>query len=138
MKPALQFKNSQSSICFYFGMRDNLPKTRYVVDSQDFVKNFISNTSRLMDATIVGEDLRFLQFQAIDDAAVETPKPKIVLAAFTKSHARTVLYVSCKELSSNQIFFTLTLIVSCKFRRKKRVIVDMVIPLGSNLGDMKK
>ena len=76
----------------YLGMRDNLPKTKYINSYAEIVKHFSSRDSIVTDMTLVGEDLAVLQYQAIGEAVESSPKTNVILAAFTTAHARTVLY----------------------------------------------
>ena len=75
----------------YLGMRDNMPKTRYVNNYPEVVNFLTSRTKRVTDATLVGDDLMLLQYQLIDDAADAPRKTNVIQAAFTTSHARIIL-----------------------------------------------
>ena len=84
-------KSLLNSFWGYLGMRDNIPKTRYVNNYCEVVDFFTSRTKRVTDATLVGDDLMLLQYQHIDDAADAPRKTNVILAAFTTSHARIIL-----------------------------------------------
>ena len=73
-------------------MRENLPKIRYIKNYTDVIEYFTSNTTGVLDATLVGNNLMYLQEKDIDDAADSARKSNVVLARFTTAHARTVLY----------------------------------------------
>ena len=73
-------------------MRENLPKTRYVKTSSEVVKFFTSNTTKVLDAALVGDDLMFLQYRVIDDASDVPRKSNVILASFTTANARVILY----------------------------------------------
>ena len=79
-------------------MRENLPKTRYINNNTDVIEHFTSSTTRVLDATFVGNDFMYLQYKDIDDAAVSARKSNVVLAGFTTAHARTVLYVCMQRV----------------------------------------
>ena len=64
---------------------------RYVNSYPEFVDFLTSRTKRVSDATLVGHDFTFLQYQLIDDAADAPRKPKVLLAAFITSYARIIL-----------------------------------------------
>ena len=85
-------KNLLNSFWGYLGMRDNMPKTRYINSYREVVDYFTSRTKRVTDATLVGDDLMLLQYQLIDDAADAPRKTNVILAAFTTAHARIILY----------------------------------------------
>ena len=76
----------------YLGMRDNMPKTKYINSYRDVIEHFTSKTKRVTDAALVGDDLMLLQYQLIDDAADSPRKTNVILAAFTTAHARVILY----------------------------------------------
>ena len=80
----------------YLGMRDNMPKTRYVNIYREVVDYFTSRTKRVTDATLGGDDLMMLQYQLIDDAADAPRNTNVILAAFTTAHARIILFNNMK------------------------------------------
>ena len=82
----------------YLGMRENMPKTKYVNKYSEVVEYFTSKTKRVTDATLVGDDLMLLQYQLIDDAADQSRKTNVILAAFTTAHARVVLYENMEKV----------------------------------------
>ena len=73
-------------------MRENLPKTRYVKSYSEVVQFFTSNTTKILDAALVGDDLMFLQYQMIVDASDVPRKSNVILASFTTANARFILY----------------------------------------------
>ena len=116
-------------------MRDNMPKTRYVNKYREFVDFFASWTKRVTDATLVGDDIMFLQYQLIDDAADAPRKTKIILAAFTTSHARVI------QLNNMQLVKDSKNVLYCDkdsimyvHDKEKCQLPD--IPIGSSLGEM--
>ena len=76
----------------YLGMRENLPKIRYVITYSEVVKLFTSNATKVLDAALFGNDLMLLQYQMIDDASDVPRKSNVNLASFTTANARVILY----------------------------------------------
>ena len=121
----------------YLGMRENLPKTRYVNNYPDVVKYFTSNFSRVIDATLVGEDLMLLQYQMIDDAADIPRKSNVVLAAFTTAHARSILYQHISKVKNPQnVLYCDTDSIMYIDEQVSGLDAHRDIPIGSYLGDM--
>ena len=76
----------------YLGMKENLPKTKYVNKYSDIVKAFTSPKTIVTDLTLVGEDIAVMQYQTTNEFLQPSTKTNVILAAFTTSHARTILY----------------------------------------------
>lgn len=117
----------------YLGMRDNLPKTKYVNSYAEIVKHFSSKDLCVLDISIVGEDLAVMQYT--DESAFIEPSPKtnVILAAFTTSHARTVLYSYMDGIDDPQrICYCDTDSVMYYQSNSKQ----NTIPTGNYLGDM--
>ena len=63
------------------------------VTYSEVVKVSMSNTTKDLDAALVGDDLMLLQYQMIDDATCTVPrKSNVFLASFTTANARVILY----------------------------------------------
>ena len=126
-----------NSFWCYLGMRENLPKTRYVNNYPDVVKYFTSNFSRVFDATLVEEDLMLLQYQMIDDAADIPRKSNAVLAAFTTAHARSILYQHISKVKNPQnVLYCDTDSIMYIDEQVSGLDAHRDIPIGSYLGDM--
>ena len=119
----------------YLGMRDNMPKTRYVNNYREVVEYFTSRTNRVTDATLVGDDLMLLQYQLIDDAADSPRKINVILAAFTTAHARVILYenMQCVRNLKNILYCDTD---SIMYVHDKSDGLEQNIPLGSAMGEM--
>ena len=118
-------------------MRENLPKKRYVNNYPDVLKYFTSNFALVVDATLVGEDLMLLQYQMIDDAADITRKSKVVLAAFTTAHARSILYQHISKMKNPQnVLYCDTDSIMYIDEHVSGLDVHRDISIGSSLGDM--
>ena len=100
----------------YLGMRENLPKTRYVNTYSEVVKFFTSNTTKVLDAALVGDDLMFLQYQMIDDASDVPRKSNVILASFTTANALVIFTAICQKSKTPLIYYTATPTVSCMFK----------------------
>ena len=119
----------------YLGMRDNMPKTRYINSYREVVDYFTSRTKRVTDATLVGDDLMLLQYQLIDDAADAPRKTNVILAAFTTAHARIILYKNMQLVKNpRNVLYCDTDSIMYIHDRSQSEIMD--IPIGSGLGEM--
>ena len=119
----------------YLGMRDNMPKTRYVNNYREVVEYFTSKTKRVTDATLVGDDLMLLQYQLIDDAADSPRKTNVILAAFTTAHARVILYRNMQQVKDpRNVLYCDT--DSIMYVHDKSVTAQQDIPVGSGMGNM--
>ena len=87
----------------YLGMRENLPKTRNAKTYSEVVKFFTSNTTKVLDAALVGDDLMFLQYQMTDDASDVPRKSNVILASFTTANARVILYSCLSKIKNPSI-----------------------------------
>ena len=126
-----------SSFWGYLGMRENLPKTRYVNNYPDVVKYFTSNFSHVIDTTLVGEDLMLLQYQMIDDAADIPRKSNVVLAAFTATHARSILYQHILKMKNPyNVLYRDTDSIMYIDDQVSGLDAHRDILIGSHLGDM--
>ena len=125
-----------NSIWGYLGMRENLPKTRYVNTYSEVVKFFTSNTTKVLDAALVGDDLMFLQHQMIDDASDVPRKSNVILASFTTANARVILYSYLSKIKnpSNILYCDTGSIMYVQDSDYKSETPD--IPTGSYLGEM--
>ena len=88
------------------GMRENLPKLRCVYTYSEVVKFLTSNTTKVLDAALLGNDLIFLQYQMIEDASDVQCESRVVLATFTTANIRVILYnyLSKVENPSNKLY----------------------------------
>ena len=125
----------------YLGMRENLPKTRFINNYRDVVNYFTSSTKRVLDATLVGDDLMFLQYQEIDDAADAPRKSNVVLAAFTTAHARSILYDYISKVKHpEQVLYcdtdSIMYVNETNFSIHEDDEITLDIPTGNNLGEM--
>ena len=119
----------------YLGMRDNMPKTKYINSYRDVIEHFTSKTKRVTDAALVGDDLMLLQYQLIDDAADSPRKTNVILAAFTTAHARVILYNYLSKIKNQEnILYCDT--DSVMYVHDTRTSHDFDISTGSFLGDM--
>ena len=73
-------------------MDEFLPKTRYVNTYSGVVKIMPSNTTKVLDAVLVGDDLVHLQYQIIKDASDKPQKSKQLLASLTTANVRVMFY----------------------------------------------
>ena len=87
-------------------MREILSKTTNVNTYSEAVKFFTSNTTKVSDAALVGDDLMFLQYQMIDDASDVPRKSNLILASFTTANARVILYSYLSKIKnpSNNLY----------------------------------
>ena len=116
-------------------MRDNMPKTRYVNNYREVVDYFTSRTKRVTDATLVGDDLMLLQYQLIDDAADAPRKTNVILAAFTTSHARIILFNKMQLVKNpKNVLYCDTDSIMYVHDQAKSKSPDILI--GSGLGEM--
>ena len=130
-------KKLLNSFWGYLGMRENLPKTRFVNTYADIVKLFTSNTTRVLDAALVGDDLMFLQYQMIDDEADIPRKSNVVLAAFTTAHARIHLYKNfLKVRDPKNILYCDTDSIMYVQDTRESATAPPDIETGNYLGDM--
>ena len=119
----------------YLGMRDNMPKTRYINNYKEVVEYFTSRTKRVTDATLVGDDLMLLQYQLIDDAADAPRKTNVVLAAFTTAHARVILLNNMHMVKNPQnVLYCDT--DSIMYVQDMEISDSPDINIGSGLGEM--
>ena len=118
------------------GMRENLPKTRYVNTYSEVVKFFTSNTTKVLDAALVGDNLMFLQYQMIDDASDVPRKSNVILASFTTANARVILYSYLSKIKHpcNILYCDTDSIMYVQDSDYKSETPD--IPTGSYLGEM--
>ena len=93
---------------------------------------------RVLDSTLLGNDLKYLQYKVIDDAADSARKTNVVLSKCTTAHVRTVLYGYMQRVkkTTNILFCdTDSLIyiddIESSTRTQKRDF-----PLENNLGGM--
>ena len=117
-------------------MRENLPKTRYVNTYSEIVKFFTSNTTKVLDAALVSDDLMFLQYQMIDDASDVPRKSNVILASFTTANAPVILYSYLSKIKnpSNILYCDNDSIMYVQDSDYKSETPD--IPTGSYLGEM--
>ena len=122
----------------HLGMQASLPKTRYFNNYTDVIECFISNATRELDSTLVGNDLMYLHYKDIDDAADSARKTNVVLCKYTTAHVRTVLYGYMQRFkkTTNILFCDTDSLmyideIESPTRTQKRDI-----PLENNLGDM--
>ena len=116
-------------------MRENLPKTRYINSYADVVKMFSSDTNRVVDASLVGDDLMFIQYQLIDEEVESNRKSNVVLAAFTTAHARCFLYKNMVKVKDpRNILYCDT--DSIMYLQDGCSNTEPDIELGSFMGDM--
>ena len=119
----------------HLGMRDNMPKTRYINSYREVVDYFTSRTKRVTDATLVGDDLMLLQYQLIDDAADAPRKTNVILAAFTTAHARIILYRNMQMVkNARNVLYCDTDSIMYIHDKNQSEAVD--IPIGTGLGEM--
>ena len=117
-------------------MRKKLQKTRYVNTYSEVVKFFTSNTTKVLDAALVGDELMFLQYQMIDDASDVPRKSNVILASFTTANARVILYSYLSKIKnpSNILYCDTDSIIYVQDSDYKSETPD--IPTGSHLGEM--
>ena len=89
-----------NSFWCYLEIRENLPKARYIKTYSEVVKFFTSNTTKALDAALVGDDLMLLQCEMIDDASDVPRKSNVFLAFFTTANARVILYNFSSKVDS--------------------------------------
>ena len=117
-------------------MRENSPKTRYVDTYSEVAKFFTSNTTKVFNVALVGDDLMFSQYQMIDDASDVPRKPNIILASFTTGNARVILYSYLSKIKnpSNILYCDTDSIMYVQDSDYNSKTPD--IPTGSSLGEM--
>ena len=100
------------------------------------MKFFTSNTTKVLDAALVGDDLMFLQYQMIDDASDVPRKSDVILASFTTANARVILYSYLSKIKnpSNILYCDTDSIMYVQDSDYKSETPD--IPPGSYLGEM--
>ena len=124
-----------NSFLGYLGMRDNMPKTRYINNYREVVDYFTSRTKRVTDATLVGDDLMLLQYQLIDDAANAPRKTNVILAAFTTAHARIILFNNMQLVKNpKNVLYCDT--DSIMYVHDQTLTDSPDISIGSGLGEM--
>ena len=112
-----------------------MPKTRFVNNFCEVVDFFTSRTKRVTDATLAGDDIMLLQYQLIDDAADAPRKTKVILAAFTTSHAIFILLNKMKLVKgSRNVFYCNNDSVMYVHDKEKCELWDIWI--GSSLVEM--
>ena len=92
----------------------------------------------MLVATLVGNDLMYLQYKDIDDAADSARKSNNVLAGYTTTHARTVLYRYMQRVkkTTNVLFCDSDSIMYIDETESPTRTQNRDTPLGNNLGDM--
>ena len=89
-------------------------KRSYVNTYSEVVKVFMSNTTKDLDAALVGDDLMLLQYQLIDDAAC-TAEVQHQFGILHHSHCSCyTLQLSVKN-QKPLIYYTATATASCTF-----------------------
>ena len=117
----------------YLGMRDNMPKTRYVNNYREVEDFFTSRTKCVTDATLIGDYLMLLQYQLIDDVADAPRKTNVILAAFTTSHARIILLNNMQLVKfPKNVLYCDTDSIMYVHDKERCELPD--IPIGSSLG----
>ena len=117
----------------YLGLRDNMPKTRYINSYREIVDYFTSRTKRVTVATLVGDDLKLLQYQLIDDAADAPRKPNVI----TTAHARIIHYKKMQMVkNARNVLYCDTDSIMYIHDKNQSEAVD--IPIGTGLGEMTK
>ena len=124
-----------NSLWGYLGMRDNMPKTRYVNNYREVVDFFRSPTKCVTDASLFGDDLMLLQYQLIDDAADAPRKTNVILTAFTTSHARIILLNKMQLVKvPKNVLYCDTDSIMYVHDKERCELPD--IPIGSSIGEM--
>ena len=78
--------------------------------------------------TMRENDLMYLQYEDIDDAADSARKSSVVLAGFTTAHARTVLYRYMQGGKRRQIYCILMQTALCTLMKQSRRTQNRDIP----------
>ncbi|XP_063965780.1 uncharacterized protein LOC129254369 [Lytechinus pictus] len=113
-----------------FGQRNNLPKTVYTVEPEEFF-SLVSDPKLIIKyVDFPTSYMAHVQYVEEDDFLEVLPNTNVVVAAFTTCWARLKLYSYLEELQKNVLYFDTDSIIYLKNDEVEDV------PTGNFLGDM--
>ena len=88
-----------------FGQRNNMKKTEYVTTPSEFYKILLDDSIDDLSLQFINEDMVQMTYNMKDQFVDNSNSTNIVIAAFTTSHARMMLYGVLDKLGDQVLGF---------------------------------
>lgn len=102
MKPIICF---QSICCSKFGQRENLGKVQFCFEDHAFWHLLTSDKFRVHDVTFHGDLCAQVEYSEADEFVTPGLNTNVIIAAFTTSFARLILWKSLNALGHRAIYY---------------------------------
>ena len=98
-----------------FGERRNLKQTEIVKTRGALIKLLTAPDKEELSTLFVNDELLYVDWQNIQDAVEASPNTNVVIATYTRAHARLKLYTYLEKLDRRVLYFdTNSRIFACK------------------------